>query len=273
MLTWESDKENSPTTPETSVDQDYKTYKLPTKVGDWAIKDAFGRSRITVIEIEDVARPRFVYIPPGPLPRHDSAVPEYLRHKMYDTRPPPPSRDQVLAAAERLASARVNPAPEHSDADADYSHNPTLTPKKRKRDGSKHTRHAKTGYSPPQVTVFAGRTMITPCKPAAKMQKLVPGFPLPQDPSPTDFTLTELCSQYPNHLFGDNLHPFLQHEWSATKIAKLLPDQSQVAVNDRVTANAIVSRLRKSKAALEKLGQYSSLMNGPKTHIELWNNL
>lgn len=117
-------------------------------------------------------------------------------------------------------------------------------------------------------TVVNGRPMITISKPASTMQKLFTRFPAPNDPFPEDFTLHELCTCYPNHLFGKNLYPFLQHGWSAGKIANMLPDQNGVAEDDKVTANAIASRLRKVKLALQKAGRYNELMYGPKTHDE-----
>lgn len=268
----ESDKENSPQTPVNSAGQGFDYDEATPNLLE--IDTDTDDDTISVLDIHDEHYKKvdreYLYEPSGSLLRDDSDVPEYLRIKKYDTKPPPPSRAQVLAAAYRCVAGRTKRAfeLELSDTESGHRHNNQPTPKRRKKVADT----VKTDTSPKR-TIVNGRTMIAPSKVASKMQKLVYGFPLPQDPFPEDFTLTELCVQYPNHLFGDNLHPFLQYEWTATKMAKLLPDQSHVAEKDRVTSNAIASRLRKTKVALEKSGQYANLMNGPRTHAELSNNV
>lgn len=110
--------------------------------------------------------------------------------------------------------------------------------------------------------------MMSAVKPASKSQKILQGYPLPTESYPRDFTLSELCSQYPNHLFGTNLHPFLQHKWSPNRIILSMPSQDHLFERDRVTVNAIASRLKKVKAGLERTGAYDELMAARKEHVE-----
>lgn len=265
----DSDKENSPKTPVDGAGQVFDYYEAMPSLLEMDTDDVT-ISELDIYNVNYKKKEReYLYEPSGSLLRDDTEVSEILRIKKYDTKPPPTSRAQVLAAAYRCVAGREWVfEPETSDTESGQKHKNQPTPKRRKKIGDM----VKTDLSPKR-TMVNGRTMITPSKLASKMQKLVHGFPLPQDPFPENFTLTELCVQYPNHLFGDNLLPFLQCEWTAAKIAKLLPDQSHVEEKDRVTSNAIASRMRKTKLALEKSGQYTRLMNGPKTHVELWNNV
>jgi len=110
--------------------------------------------------------------------------------------------------------------------------------------------------------------MITALRAASKSQRLLPGHSLPTDPYPKDFSLAELCSKYPNHLFGTNLDPFLQHKWSPNRILSLMPLQDHIREGNRVTVLAIASRLKKAKAALRRSGELNELMSAPKTHAE-----
>lgn len=113
-----------------------------------------------------------------------------------------------------------------------------------------------------------GRRMISSTKSASNLQKCIPGYPTTDDPFPADFTLTELCQHYPNHLFGDNLRPFIQHNWPSTKMFHLLPSQDGMPETEKITVAGIASRLRKVKLALEKSGEYAAFMKAPKTHTE-----
>lgn len=111
---------------------------------------------------------------------------------------------------------------------------------------------------------------MTAVKAAAKTQRLLEGYPLPTDPYPADFTLRELGSEYPNHLFGTNLHPFLQHRWSPNRIVSLMPSQEHLSEAERITVNAMNSRLNKVKETLERAGKYQQLLRGNKVHVEGW---
>lgn len=110
--------------------------------------------------------------------------------------------------------------------------------------------------------------MMTAVKAAAKTQRLLEGYPLPTDPYPADFTLRELCSEYPNHLFGTTLHPFLQHRWSPNRIVSLMPSQEHLSEAERITVSAMNSRLNKVKETLERAGEYQQLLRGNKVHVE-----
>lgn len=177
-----------------------------------------------------------------------SIVPIHLLDKKYNTMPPP----------WKLRQVRIPPDLPNKSYDT--------TPPSLK---SYRSRVLSTAASPsPTQNMMDGRAMVTATKTASVLQKTIPGYPASGDPFPKDFTLTELCMHYPNHLFGDNLHPFLQYDWSPYRIYNLLPAQSGVPDQEKVTANGIASRLRKVKSALEKLGGYAELMNGPRTHAE-----
>ncbi|KAK5104523.1 hypothetical protein LTS08_002413 [Lithohypha guttulata] len=114
-----------------------------------------------------------------------------------------------------------------------------------------------------------GRRMTTLTYPPSSKQKLFPNHPPPDAPFPADFTLTELCQYYPNHLIAENLHHFIQYQWSASDIMSLLPSQDNVAEEDRISQVAINSRLKKMKAKLKKEGRLDRLLeDDEKEHDE-----
>lgn len=214
------------------------------------------------------------------------------------------AREDVLAAASRYKRKRP-PVSDSSDTDSEYNYLLGPPSKRRKKDNSKYCKEKGPKLKHPKSTVKAkncdrqaqngapshqssrtpstptpytqsrrsttshdGRAMVTAVKAAAKSQRLLEGYPLPTDQYPANFTLKELCSEYPNHLFGTNLHPFLQHRWSPNRIVALMPPQDHISGAERVTVNAINSRLKKVKAALERAGEYQLLLRADKTHAE-----
>ncbi|KAK5949174.1 hypothetical protein OHC33_009715 [Knufia fluminis] len=214
------------------------------------------------------------------------------------------SREDILAAASKFK--RKHPAvSDSSDTDSEYNYLLGPSSKRRKKDTPNYRKkkspkskrqksaikandieHEARAASPSDesrrksststsraksmtpTTSPDGRAMVTSMKAASKSQRLIPGYPLPTEPYPKNFSLSELCSQYPNHLFGTNLHPFLQYMWSPNRIVGSMPSQGHLAEDGRITVNAMNSRLKKVKAALERTGEYDELMSSRKTHLE-----
>ena len=233
---------------------------------------------------------------------------DVLRLASVDSRVPDTqwgvTRDDVVAAASRFKRKRSSVS-DSSDTDSEYNYLLGPSSKRRKKDNptygtrkspksSRSKVTSKTGHPkfetpedppcdelPTEPSTMAigtqsttsegspnGRVMVTATKAAARMQRLLDDYPLPTDQYPADFTLRELCSKYPNHLFGTNLYPFLQYKWSPNRIVSMMPSQEHLPEAERIGANAMNSRLKKVKVALEKAGDYEPLMRAEKTHAE-----
>lgn len=177
----------------------------------------------------------------------------------------------VIAAAERLVAGIIDRSQTNEvDEACHYLLGPEAaktrfrTPRNRKKleswlsDQQPPTNHEISSVGSNHSLTASPRNMITlPRGQASRIHKVFLGYPLPTDPFPEDFTLTELCRDYPNHLLGNNLVPFMQAGWTASKIISLLPDQSNVYEGERVTLKAISSRLARLRNSLGVKGRFS----------------
>lgn len=96
----------------------------------------------------------------------------------------------------------------------------------------------------------------------------LPNYPKSSEVIPVDVSLEGICKNYPNHLFGVHLDPFIQRKWTGLDIYKLLPhdvvnglaDQGIMSSDHKNRANFLTKRLDRR---MEDLGA-----DGIKTLIE-----
>jgi hypothetical protein len=75
-------------------------------------------------------------------------------------------------------------------------------------------------------------------------------FPSRQEQLPPGLTLTQICQDYPNHLHGRGLRPFMEARWSARNIWEAMRDNAQISASKRRPWNRFERRIGREKKVM-----------------------
>jgi hypothetical protein len=118
------------------------------------------------------------------------------------------------------------------------------------------------------TTSRSGRNIANtyPRKQPFKAQIEYPSYPPADTTVPADYTLWEICQNFPNSLREENLLPFVQREWSANELCACLKDDARNILNARPGKDKTMvyqKRLERIKKDLIAKNEYNKLVNGP----------
>ena len=105
-----------------------------------------------------------------------------------------------------------------------------------------------------------------PRKQPFKAQIEFTGYPPGGTIVPADYTLWEVCQNYPNSLREGNLVAFVQREWSANELCACLKDDAREILNSRPGKDKTMvfqKRMERIKKDLVAKGEFEALVNGP----------
>jgi hypothetical protein len=104
-----------------------------------------------------------------------------------------------------------------------------------------------------------------PRKQPFKAQIEFPGYPPANAPIPRDYTLWEVCQNFPNSLRENSLLPFVQREWSANELCACLKEDAREILNSRPGKDKTMvfqKRMERIKKDLIAKGEYHGLVTG-----------
>jgi hypothetical protein len=104
-----------------------------------------------------------------------------------------------------------------------------------------------------------------PRKQPFKAQIEFPGYPPANAPIPRDYTLWEVCQNFPNSLRENSLLPFVQREWSANEVCACLKEDAREILNSRPGKDKTMvfqKRMERIKKDLIAKGEYEELVHG-----------
>lgn len=121
---------------------------------------------------------------------------------------------------------------------------------------------------PREVTPRAGRNIANtyPRKQPFKAQIEFPAYPPAGSEIPADYSLWEICQNYPNSLREHVLLGFVQREWSANELCACLKEDARDILNSRPGKDKTMvfqKRMERIKKDLVAKGEYQNLLNGP----------
>ncbi len=105
-----------------------------------------------------------------------------------------------------------------------------------------------------------------PRKQPFKAQIEFPAYPPAGSEVPTDYSLWEICQNYPNNLREHVLLGFVQREWSANELCACLKDDARAILNTRPGKDKTMvfqKRMERIKKDLQAKGEYEPLLRGP----------
>ena len=105
-----------------------------------------------------------------------------------------------------------------------------------------------------------------PRKQPFKAQIEFPAYPAAGSEVPPDYSLWEICQNYPNNLREHVLLGFVQREWSANELCACLKDDAREILNSRPGKDKTMvfqKRMERIKKDLQAKGEYEPLLRGP----------
>jgi hypothetical protein len=119
-----------------------------------------------------------------------------------------------------------------------------------------------------EVTPRSGRNVANtyPRKQPFKAQIEFANYPPAGADIPADFTLWEICQNFPNSLRESTLIAFVQREWSANELCACLKDDARETLNSRPGKDKTMvyqKRMERIKKDLVAKGDYERLLHGP----------
>jgi hypothetical protein len=184
------------------------------------------------------------------------------RDSGYATSQPPPGPESYSNGADPLSPGfgglMMPGTPEEQD------HPFTPSTKGQKVKGRPTPKNPK----PRDTTPRSGRNISNtyPRKQPFKAQIEYSSYPAADIAVPDDYTLWEICQNFPNSLRERNLLPFVQREWSANELCACLKDDARNILNARPGKDKTMvyqKRLERIKKDLVAKGEYKKLVEGP----------